>query len=602
MRISPSNNPITMTAIATLVLFIICVMTPGSVLASDGDLDPTFGVQGKVIVDLGQFDSIGAIALQSDGKIVTVGSSGLARFNSDGSLDPSFANGGQVSIVGKADAVAIQVDGKILIAGSHSGDFRVARYFIDGSVDLAFGNGGIVITDFGYWESAYAMALQADGKIVVAGEQRPSQEQTIFPTGALNPKDIALSRYNSDGSLDTTFGAEGRVVTDFGGMELASAIAIQLDGKIVVAGGLIPFWKTRGVLARYNSNGSLDASFGVGGRAPDVAAARFYAVGIQPDGRIVAAGGAGPAGGGGDFALSRFNADGSVDTSFGSGGLVTTHFSGEDLINKIAILADGKIIAAGNADELTYGCDGNPDFALARYNSDGSLDMSFGNAGKLVTDFVGFQDRAEDVVIQTDGKIVVAGSMTHDYNPTRGDSALARYTSAVPGNVQVTVQTAPAGLHIEVDGTMFTAPQNFSWSPGSNHTVATTSPQDSDNGIRRVFANWDEGGAISHTVAPTVNTTYTANFTTQYLLTTTVSPAGSGTIGTSPPSADGYYDSGTSVQLSPFPNIGYAFTTWSGDVTGSDEPRGARHVRAQESHGKFQYRCGTTIRAGFQWR
>ena len=250
MRISPSNNPITMTAIATLVLFIICVMTPGSVLASDGDLDPTFGVQGKVIVDLGQFDSIGAIALQSDGKIVAVGSSGLARFNSDGSLDPSFANGGQVSIVGKADAVAIQVDGKILIAGSHSGDFRVARYFIDGSVDLAFGNGGIVITDFGYWESAYAMALQADGKIVVAGEQRPSQEQTIFPTGALNPKDIALSRYNSDGSLDTTFGAEGRVVTDFGGMELASAIGIQLDGKIVVAGGLIHFWKTRGVLAR----------------------------------------------------------------------------------------------------------------------------------------------------------------------------------------------------------------------------------------------------------------------------------------------------------------------------------------------------------------
>ena len=125
---------------------------------------------------------------------------------------------------------------------------------------------------------------------------------------------------------------------------------------------------------------------------------------------------------------------------------MTTHFSGEDLINKIAILADGKIIAAGNADELTYGCDGNPDFALARYNSDGSLDMSFGNAGKLVTDFVGFQDRAEDVVIQTDGKIVVAGSMTHDYNPTRGITKMLDLLSRTAQAARNA--TAPAGLQM----------------------------------------------------------------------------------------------------------------------------------------------------------
>src|SRR5262249_13055579 len=128
-------------------------------------------------------------------------------------------------------------------------------------------------------------------------------------------------------------------------------------------------------------------------------------------------------------------------------------------------------------------------------------------------------------------------------------------------SIPVTVQTNPAGLQITVDGTPFTAPQSFSWISGSPHTIATTTPQGT-GGTRRVFANWSDGGAISHVVAPTVPATYTANFTTQHLLTTVVSPVGGGTVGTSPPSADGYYDAGTLVQLSAFANFGFAFSSW----------------------------------------
>src|SRR5262249_50939510 len=123
------------------------------------------------------------------------------------------------------------------------------------------------------------------------------------------------------------------------------------------------------------------------------------------------------------------------------------------------------------------------------------------------------------------------------------------YTPAVLDNVRVAVQTAPAGLQIAVDGMTYTAPQDFVWSAGSSHTISTNTPQ-GGGGTRRVFANWSDGGAISHTVAPTADTTYTANFTTQYSLTTSVAPAGSGAVGTSPSSADGYYDSGTPVHLS----------------------------------------------------
>src|SRR5262249_35759001 len=132
--------------------------------------------------------------------------------------------------------------------------------------------------------------------------------------------------------------------------------------------------------------------------------------------------------------------------------------------------------------------------------------------------------------------------------------------------------TNPAGLQISVDNTSYTAPQTFNWVSGSSHTIATNTPQGS-GGTRRVFASWSDSGAISHTVSPTTATTYTANFTTEYLLTTSVSPAGSGSVSANPSSASGYYDSGTSVQLTAVANSGYIFASWSGDLTGAPNPQ-----------------------------
>src|SRR5262249_33541321 len=137
--------------------------------------------------------------------------------------------------------------------------------------------------------------------------------------------------------------------------------------------------------------------------------------------------------------------------------------------------------------------------------------------------------------------------------------------------IQVTVQTNPTGLQITLDSTAYTAPQTFSWVPGSQHTIATSTPQGS-GGTRTVFANWSDGGALSHSVAPLLPTTYTANFTTQHLLTTAVSPAGSGTVSATPSSEDGYYNAGTSVQVSAVANSLFIFSNWTGDITGTTNP------------------------------
>jgi len=148
----------------------------------------------------------------------------------------------------------------------------------------------------------------------------------------------------------------------------------------------------------------------------------------------------------------------------------------------------------------------------------------------------------------------------------------AKTAITVGTTIAVTVKTNPAGLQITVDGTNYTAPQNFSWIPGSSHTIATTTPQIS-GATRDVFSNWSDSGAISHSVAPAVATTYTANFTTQYLLATNVFPAGGGTIAANPVSGDGYYNSGTSVQLTASATAGFTFSNWNGDLTGTTNPQ-----------------------------
>ncbi len=335
-------------------------------------------------------------------------------------LDPTFGIGGLVTtdFAGASDvarSVAIQVDGKIVVAGESGSDFAVTRYNIDGSLDGTFSGDGKVITDIaGTNDIPYGIAIQADGKIVVAGSSGDEPAVT----------DFALARYNIDGSLDDgseddldpfdeNFGTDGKVTTDFaaGSVDIARSIAIQTDGKIVVVGASGDDF----ALARYNIDGSLDATFdGDGKVTTDFAglADTARSVAIQADGRIVLGGYSGE-----DFALARYNSDGSLDAAFDGDGKVTTDFAGSaDYGYSLAIQADGKIVVGGTSDQgaTSY------DFALARYNSDGSLDTSLDSDGKVTTDFGGTHDRGYGVAVQADGTIVLAGYAGADF-------ALARY-------------------------------------------------------------------------------------------------------------------------------------------------------------------------------
>jgi uncharacterized delta-60 repeat protein len=261
--------------------------------------------------------------------------------------------------------------------------------------------------------------------------------------------DFALARYNTDGTLDTNFGTGGKVITAIGSStDVAESVAIQSDGKIVAAGFSNNGSNNDFALVRYNTNGTLDTTFDSDGKvttaigsANDVA----YSVAIQSDGKIVAAGYSRSGGSNDDFALVRYNTDGSLDTSFDSDGKVTTAIGGSnDYAESVTIQSDGKIVAAGHSYMSS-----NYDFTLARYNTDGTLDTSFGTNGKVATAIGGSDDVAYSVAIQSDGKIVAAG---YSYNGSNFKFALVRYAGTPPAPAALTpVPTLPLfGLGILV--------------------------------------------------------------------------------------------------------------------------------------------------------
>jgi uncharacterized delta-60 repeat protein len=300
---------------------------------------------------------------------------------------------------------------------------------VDGDLDPTFGNDGQVLTDFAQsTDIANAVAVQANGKLVAVG--------TTYQNNDFSTEDFAVARYNPDGSLDKTFGSGGKVQTDFPGLAaVASSVVIQSDGKIVVAGGAFPLFTFLGdfKVVRYNPDGSLDTSFGDGGIVTTTFPEGSYAfdVALQPDGKIIAAGtvfvdfSPGESSNT-DFALARYNPDGTPDTTFGNGGQVSTDFVGmEDDAFSVLIQPDGKIVAVGSAnDPATF-----YDFAAVRYLSNGTIDTTFGVAGKVHTDF-GDQnfDRARSAALQPDGRIVAAG-FAISQNGGVQNFAVARYDS-----------------------------------------------------------------------------------------------------------------------------------------------------------------------------
>ncbi len=416
---------------------LVSLMAAGGVMAAAGELDSSFGTNGKVVTDFNMSDDYGNdIVVESNGKIIAIGCTtsslgrdfALARYNNNGSIDTSFGIEGKVTTDFQGDndcaqAVAIQADGKVVAAGysrsAISNDaFAVARYNSDGSLDATFGIGGKVITPVIESSEGEAVIIQPDGKIIVAG--------LIF--GSQN--EFALVRYNSNGSLDTSFDGDGKVTTNFdNGLAWGHAVALQGDGKIVVAGEVI--WQTAPnqatydfALTRYNSDGSLDPTFNGDGRVvTDIRGMteQAYAVAIQSDGKIIAAGyGMKDVYFTGDFALVRYTANGSLDNTFGDNGKVITQFSIQEFsASDIVIQPDGKIIVAGTGRN-----DSNQDFALARYNANGSLDTDFDNDGKVTTTIGNGDDWGTAVAIQSGNSIIVGG---WSYNGSNNDFALARY-------------------------------------------------------------------------------------------------------------------------------------------------------------------------------
>ena len=282
-----------------------------------------------------------------------------------------------------------------------------------GDLDPTFGVGGLVTTDFGASASSgtiRAMVQQPDGRVIAAG---PANGST---------NDLALVRYNPDGTLDPSFGSGGKVLTETGGsfFSQARAVSLQSDGKVVVAGYTFVGSNPNFFLARYSSDGSIDTAFGTGGFVKSFAGTA-EAVVVQPDGKILVAGTTAPEPT--DFALSRYNPDGSDDTSFGVGGKVTTDFFGiDDFGAAIALQPGGKIVVAGSA-----GHPGRSDFAMARYNPDGTLDATFGLGGKVTTGFGTSGSEAHAMTLQSDGRIVLAGDAGISNAPDTFDFALARY-------------------------------------------------------------------------------------------------------------------------------------------------------------------------------
>lgn len=383
----------------------------------------------------------------------------------DGSLDYSFGTSGLKNIDfgltnEYAHTLAIQNDGKIIVGGkTYNGtsyDFALIRLNADGSLDNTFGTGGYVVTSVQSGNDFIkSIKIQSDGKILVAG------------TSYLGTwiQDFCLIRYNSNGTLDNSFGTNGIVITDLGSVsEFANSLVIQSDGKIVVAGHTTIGTQYDFAVVRYNSNGSLDNSFGTSGIVKTnigTSNDEAYAVALQSDGKILVAGGS-YNGSNFDFALVRYNSDGSLDNTFNSSGKYTSDFySSYDMAYSVFTQADGKIIISGTAENTGS----NRDFASIRLNSVGSVDNSFGTNGKVSVNMMTTNDFCYSSALQSDNKILLCGYTDYSLSILRLNSdGSIDYSFDYDGKVLTAVGSSwnePNSIAIQTDGKIVVAGNGY---------------------------------------------------------------------------------------------------------------------------------------------
>lgn len=494
------RNTITRNSGLVLFLAFLSFGSSSETLAAAGDLDQSFGVQGRQLVTVPNSDGTGGInnsaediLVQPDGKILVAGyaydsfdgdSFMIVRFNTDGSLDTDFAFGGVFrfefeSGTDKLGGVALQPDGKIVAAGEvqpnpFTGNtaFAVIRLNPNGSFDNSFGTDGIVVKDFfSSIDEATEVAIQADGRILVSG--------WVTQGGVNNglTYDFAVVRYLPNGVIDTSYGTGGVTFTDFNGRgDLAQGSVLQPDGKLVVTGWTSVSGSMYDIgLARYNTDGTLDQSFGIGGKVVTPVGTNIQelvrGIALAPDGKLVVTGDVEDVfaqDGDGDVFAVRYNTDGGLDVSFDGDGkfvydsnLGDRNEGGQDVI----VQPDNKILIAGQSHLISVTGGAHKDMLLLRLNVNGGFDNSFGNNGITRTDFgifdtePGFQfsgDEGQSIALQPEGKILVAGNAagiriggTDDAPDGSFDDRLviARFENDIAAPV-----TVPASSFVILDG------------------------------------------------------------------------------------------------------------------------------------------------------
>ena len=351
------------------LLVSISLLGMGIALAAPGDLDSSFNDSGLLALRAGDYESFAtAVIQQADGKLVLAG---WGRLN-----------------------------------GSDNEDFIVMRIAEDGTRDSTFGTDGVASAELtSLNDYAYALVQQTDGKLVLAGEAGRG----------IGPGNTALARFNADGTLDSTFGSGGTAIVSFGSdtNSWAADVEQQLDGKLVIAGTTNSGGSERLLFARFNTDASLDTTFGTGGTTiVDIGSGTSsWAEDLvqQPDGKFVAVGAIdGP--GGLNFGIARVSANGAPDLSFDGDGLLAAEIVG--IATSVAIQPDDKLVVAGYA----YPGGTYRSATLLRINEDGSLDNDFGTSGKAIVD-LGNQSDLNSIVVQADGKLIATGTKYVDgYN------------------------------------------------------------------------------------------------------------------------------------------------------------------------------------------